>query len=249
MNGPVPALRRLNFLELIHYNLSNPSAYSFTDYKAQGFRHPDVLGYCTLCDSAGAHRAKDASGFALANMSHGAHSTDFLDALDTPHTIRRWHDAGVLFVFEAPSKNYGNLYQSVRSGNHNKRPPRRWYWVHGTHPCRGYPDSFKGGVYGELIRSIILTFRLSNAYVTNLIKRGMNDPSGDRFKGVDAFPDACIKTCYDRFLSREIQELQPRVIFAFGSKVEHRLMYLGAGARGTHPTASPSRPPTPGLPQ
>lgn len=220
------ALKRINFSDLIQLDHKDPANYSIAEYRRSGSHHPNILKYCTACEEGGINNATDGSGLALKNISHGAHSEDFISALERSPAINIWHNQPVLFVFETPSTNYGNLYQTVQIGLYTKRPAQEWYWVHGAHPCRGYPDSFAGGRYGDLVRSVILTFRLSNAYVTNLVKCGMNDPEGKRFVGIGAFPENCIRTCFKNFLSREIDVLQPRVVFAFGSAVEQWLIRL-----------------------
>ncbi len=103
-----------------------------------------------------------------------------------------------------------------------KCPTKKWYWIHDEiRECR-YPDYFKGRQYGELIASIIATFKLSNAYLTNLIKCGLNDKDGKRYKGIAVYEPKCIECCCDRFFKKEIELMDPKVIFTFGSRVyEH----------------------------
>ena len=214
----IRALRALNFAELISFDIPDAESYSFHDYRTNGFRHPMALGCCIACEQAGHHRATDGSGFRLNNISHGAHSGDFLDSLDTVPATSGWHHDPVLFVFEGPSKDYGQ-YGALDTKGYAKRPSREWYWVHRAHRHLGYPDSFCGGTYGDLVRSVILTFRLANAYVTNLVKCGLNDFSGGQYRGIGSYPPECISTCFQRFLSREVAALQPKGVFSFWTAV------------------------------
>jgi len=222
---PLSLLRKLNFEDLIRYDVPDPSAYTFEQYQNAGGQHPEPLAFCTECERGGFSEAIDAPGFRLRNVSHGAHSRDFLDALNPSVDWSDWNASGVLFVFESPSSD-PLLFQSVTIDGVEKRPTREWYWVHGEHPPHGYPDSFVGGQYGNLIRSAIITFELRNAYVTNLVKCGLNDELGGQFKGIASFHHMCINTCYARFLEREVSILEPKVIFAFGSNVYSKLQEL-----------------------
>lgn len=225
-NQTLRNLRILNFSTLLKIDHADPGEYSFADYRGRNFQHPGVVGYCTSCDDASVHEATDGSGFTLRNMSHGAHSVDFLQSFTDAVDTSAWHDAGVLFVFESPSVNYGDLYDTVQYNGRAKRPTREWYWVHRDHAARGYPDSFCGGTYGDLVRSAMLTFRLGNAYVTNLVKCGLNNAAGNEFRSLATFPEGCIRSCYEKLLSREIEILQPRVAFAFGTAVYDWLRVL-----------------------
>lgn len=217
----VAALRRLNFKDLIRF--PKWDQYDFDTYRANGHRHPTPEAYCTSCESRGVHRSTKSDGFLLGNVSHGAHSRDFLSAMRLRPT-RRWHDEGVLFVFESPSA--AEFFERLGHEGHAKRPTTQWYWVHTDLEPRAFPYGFKGGAYGELIQSTIVTFKLSNVYATNLVKCGMTNPEGTKFEGVGAIPSACVEHCLRTFLTREIAILKPRVIFAFGTAVEGWLKQL-----------------------
>ena len=151
-------------------------------------------------------------------MSHGAHAVDFLAALKEPVDVTGWHEEPVLFVYEAPSKDYG-FYESVTYRKMEKRPTKEWYWIHRDQDLTRFPDGFKGGTYGDFVLSAICTFRLKNAYVTNLVKCGLNPDDGQQFRGLAYYQPGCIDTCVRRYLQREIEIFKPRVIFAVGAKV------------------------------
>ena len=221
-------LKELNYSQLIKYNLEDVNSYSFDDYIDNGSVHPGASDYCTSCDELGFSVSPSDQSFHLCNMSHGSHSRDFISAVDNSIDTSEWNTGGVMFVMESPSRDYG-IYETTKINKdgqtYNKRPSKQWYWIHEKCKYAEYPEYFKGGEYGELVRSVIFTFKLANAYLTNLIKCGMNDDSGDAFKGIDYFDGRCIQNCYDMFLSKEIELMNPRVIFTFGTNVYNQLEY------------------------
>ncbi len=221
-------LQELNFSHLIKYDVSDSNGYSFGDYVNNGSVHPNISNYCTSCDEQGYNVSPSDQSYKLCNMSHGAHSRDFINAVDPSMDISAWNTEGVMFVMESPSRDYG-IYETTKINKEGqtyaKRPSKLWYWIHEKCDYVEYPEYFKGGEYGELVRSIIFTFKLANAYLTNLIKCGMNDDSGDSFRGIDYFDSRCIQNCYDSFLSKEIELMNPKVIFTFGTNVYNQLEY------------------------
>ncbi len=219
-------LQELNFSRLIQYDVSDANSYSFEEYVNNGSVHPSIRNYCTSCEELGCNVSPYDQSYKLCNMSHGSHSRDFINAVDPGMDISAWNTKGVMFVMESPSRDYG-IYETTNltkeGQTYNKRPSKQWYWIHEKCDYTEYPEYFKGGEYGELVRSIIFTFKLANAYLTNLIKCGLNDASGDSFKGIDYFDSRCIQNCFDSFLSKEIEIMNPQVIFTFGTKVYNQL--------------------------
>ncbi len=219
-------LQELNFSDLIHYDVGDANSYSFGDYISNGCAHPSVSNYCTSCDELGCNVSLDDRSYKLCNMSHGSHSRDFIDAVDPSMDISEWNTKGVMFVMESPSRDY-DIYETTKINKegvaHNKRPAKQWYWIHEHMPYFKYPKYFCGKEYGRLVMSIVFTFKLANAYLTNLVKCGMNDISGDKYKGIDHFDELCIQNCYKRFLSKEIEIVNPQVMFTFGTKVYNKL--------------------------
>ena len=55
--------------------------------------------------------------------------------------------------------------------------------------------------------------------MTNLVKCGMNDVTGNNFQSTDKYNPSCIDNCYKNFLQQEIDIMKPKVIFAFGKRV------------------------------
>ena len=214
MNG----LKRLNFGELISVGVPNIDNYNFDDYRKNGYEHSPINGYCISCEEKGVNNANDNNEYQLTNISHGAHSSDFFLALRDKIDTSDWHQEPIMFVYETPSLDYG-IYREVPYNGHKKHPSKDWYWIHDDQDLMSYPERFSGGEYGGFVLSAILTFKLSNVYITNLVKCGLNDNEG-RFKGLSFYKDECVENCYKQFLEKEIQILNPAVIFAVGSAVE-----------------------------
>lgn len=81
-----------------------------------------------------------------------------------------------------------------------------------------YPQEFKGRTYGTLFNSLIFTFKLRNAYLTNLVKCGLNNDN-EEYRGIYKYNYECVSTCYENYLSKEIELVDPKVVFCFGSSV------------------------------
>lgn len=104
---------------------------------------------------------------------------------------------------------------------YNKHPSKEWYWINRDRDFTTYPDGFKGRQYSEFVLSAMLTFKLANVYMTNLVKCGLNNAAG-KFKRLSQgdFKDETIENCFSSFLKQEISILKPKIIFAVGSAVE-----------------------------
>lgn len=110
--GTVRELKRLNFADLLHLEYADVASYGFGEYRNNDHRHPRIVGYCIECERTGHSTAANEPGFSLKNISHGAHTVDFLAALREPVDVTGWHEEPVLFVYEAPSLDYG-IYEPV----------------------------------------------------------------------------------------------------------------------------------------
>ena len=221
-------LKELNFIKLINYGIEKPESYDYQIYKSNSFFHPKVTDYCVSCEEKGITICEDPA-YKLCNISHGSHSFDFLSSSSIPYDTHDWNESGVMFIMESPSKDYGiyKVAEIEKNGTvYSKHPSNQWYWVHGDQKIKGYPDCFKGGTYGTLIASAIVTFKLANAYMTNLIKCGLNNLENDSYKGIDGYNPECVDNCLNLFLKKEIEIIQPRVIFTFGSKVFDRVNWF-----------------------
>jgi hypothetical protein len=140
----------------------------------------------------------ESEDFRLRNISHGAHSSDFFLALKEKMDISLWHQEPVVFVYESPSLDYG-IYREVPFQGFHKHPSKDWYWIHEDQDPARYPSRFSGGQYGGFVLSAILTFKLANVYMTNLVKCGLGNAEG-RFKGLGSYKEECVKNCYEEVL-------------------------------------------------
>ncbi len=211
-------LKKLNFDDLIILDSKvNLDTYDFNKYSENGI-HP-LKGYCLRCEEKGCNICPDDDNFRLLNISHGASTDDFLQATkQTDLDISEWHEEGVMFLMEGPSIDGWSLYGDIEFNGHRKRPAQLWYWIHYKQEALAYPNEFKGGRYGSLFNSIIFTFKLKNAYFTNLIKCGLNNMENN-YKGIASYNQECIKTCNDNILQKEINIVNPKVVFCFGTSV------------------------------
>ena len=235
----VRKLKKLNFADLLILEHPDVANYGFNKYRQNDYRHPQIIGYCTECERKGCSTSVQKPGFSLKNMSHGAHSADFLAALREAVDVTGWHEEPVLFVYEAPSLDYG-IYEAVTYQQWTKRPAKEWYWIHRDQDVYRFPDSFTGGTYGDFVLSAILTFHLKNVYVTNLVKCGLNTDDGKHFQGLASFQPTCVQTCIDRYLLREIKIFKPRVIFAVGAGVYNWVASTVGGSIPTHQLPHPA---------
>jgi len=216
-------LRLLNFRDLVRITHPDVTSYTFDDCRRNEFKHPNIVAYCTSCDDQGWNLAANDPTYRLTIVSHGAHSSDFFLALTSPIDLTGWHQEPVVFVYETPSGDDRSCSEIPFAG-HKKKPSKDWYWIHNEHALCSYPDNFRGGEYGygHFVLSAVVTFRLANVYMTNLVKCSMNNMAG-KFKPLNWFRPECIKNCYEKFLSHELAILQPVIVFAVGASVENYL--------------------------
>lgn len=219
-------LNQINFNKLLILEESvDLEKYGFLEYERNNLQH-NIKGFCTKCELDGVNKSiKEESDFELKNISHGSHSLDFLNSLENMPDISGWKEEGIMFIMEAPSLDY-EIYETREYNNIIKRPSKDWYWIHNRKNIKGFPEYFTGRTYGTLITSIILTFKLKNAYLTNLVKCGMNNEGGTKYEGIASFNKESIHNCFDEMLSKEIEIISPKIIFTFGSSTYNNLWHL-----------------------
>ncbi len=218
-------LKKINFGQIIRIK-ENPEEYSYSKCNSNGGH--EIEGFCTSCEEKGFHRGHDDQNFKLQNISHAAHSENFLQATNFQEDSIPWNYSPVMFLMEGPSKDYDIFLEKSFNGI-TKYPSRHWYWIHGDKSPLKYPEAFKGREYGTLFNSIIYTFRLRNAYLTNLVKCGLNGES-NTFRGIGSYNWKCVWNCFQTILEKEIIALQPKIIFCFGSLVQQKITnFLGGG--------------------
>lgn len=224
--------------------LDDKNVYRFDDDdpKKNG-RFINVTGCCNDCKDCNTpdqeklkKEKKDVEyqDFKLSYVSHGSHSIDFLRAgglndeeIKKEFEQNDWNTTPVLFLMENPSKNYG-IYEE-RDG---KYPTTTWYWVHrkleSLSEMQAAGDKYlKQGYYGDMVYSLICKNKLANAYLTNVVKCGMNKiwmedgKSKDAYLGTWWYQDQCKKNCAINVLSEEIKRLvcgqKKLIVFTFGN--------------------------------
>ena len=158
--------------------------------------------------------------YKLENVSHGSHTIDFLNAsgLTENDIIQKfktgWDDTPVLFLMENPSVNYHNMYHICN----DKYPTNAWYWIYGKKELldnNDLDDYLKQGWYGDMVYALLNYYKLSNAYLTNIIKCGMNNKGSfeneeeayknEKYLGTKLYKEQCKKTCMTNILANEIK--------------------------------------------
>lgn len=236
-------LNKINFEQII--KIANPDKYDYNIYINQQ-KHYVENEYCTACEHEKINKPandKYIEEYQLKNISHGAHALDFLQSivdlgkendldlgkeedLNKYLLSNNWSDTPVLFLMENPAaqKKVGKDYIFAFDKG-DKNPSQQWYWIYDgfRQTDLEYPKYFKQNEYGTLIASLICMFKLANAYVTNLVKCGMNKNNGSDYLPTNEYHSACIKTCYKEVLLKEIKCLAQAknnlIIFAFGNRV------------------------------
>jgi len=221
------ALRRLNFDGIMQVGVPDVESYTFDEYRKNGYEHKPLRGYCISCERKNINTSAEDESYVLTNISHGAHSSDFFLALKEKYGISGWHQEPVIFVYESPSLGY-DIYQEVPFEQFKKHPAKEWYWIHEDQDPVKYPACFSGGQYGGFVLSAILTFKLANVYMTNLVKCGLNNKDG-KFQGLGSYREECVRNCYEEVLSKELNIIKPKVVFAVGSAVAYWMSNLTGG--------------------
>ncbi len=96
----IKQLRQLNFDKLISVSAQDVGAYTYDDYRRNGYEHKPITGYCISCEKKGYSIAKDDDSFKLTNISHGSHSSDFFRSLTTKQNTNNWHQDPIVFIYE-----------------------------------------------------------------------------------------------------------------------------------------------------
>ena len=188
-----------------------------------------VCRKCGGCDLV----QEDGTRCVFTRITHGTHTLDFLDAHGVDHdTVVAWSQKPVLFVMENPGAVDGGDLQ-LDCGRYISG---RWYWVMGQYGEPNgkffYPQYFVQKEYGWMIYSVIRTFKMANAYVTNMVKCGMvseEEKSKKNYLTTDEYPNGIAQKCVENYLKREINCLRGEnkgenvIAFAFGERTYYHL--------------------------
>ena len=171
-----------------------------------------AVAFCVHCEKSGVlERAKGA----LTLMSHGCDTSDFESLFGRSLPASDPVEDPILFLLQDPekagitswarSKPSAALLKSHRIVINTSQPACRA----GRNPSRIWTE-----ITMVYFAYMLKTHSLSNAYITNLVK----------CKRVNVeLPNLVEDACFHRFLSREIEEFRPRVVFCFGRWVYNSL--------------------------
>ncbi len=231
-------LHQVNFVDIIKYkdlDLNNVYEGAFGSREEMKKRFAAEENYCNLCDRDKSYEPSDGNrieGYRLTNISHGAHTLDFLHAfgLSEDEIMARlnseWIDDPVLFLMENPSTDSKSVdskiydYAESDESKNGKRPAANWYWIHGNLEGgfrKGYYEDQRYLVqqqYGGMVASLIYQFKLGNAYLTNLVKCGISDARMENgrfvesgYRNLDDYSNECKCKCMNQILKKEIKAL------------------------------------------
>lgn len=237
----VKELHRVNFDKVLKVKDFDKENFSLTNnycLDRRSFNEP-IVGYCNACQDIKTHKDKY-QDYCMQYISHGSHTIDFLQAAGYTNIKNDiflktdWIEVPVLFLMENPSKDYANAgekaYRPIKNDANlfPKKPTHQWYWIH-THQRHIDDDdnrinnAIKQKTYGDMVYSLICHFRLSNAYLTNVVKCGISNDK-DEFLTTDDYTQDSIDKCTQNVLMEEISALtndyssERLIVFAFGSR-------------------------------
>lgn len=224
-------INELRFGKLIQYTDPQNQSYTYNDEMERYIRSDTPTAVCHECEDNSANKSSDGE-FSLQIVSHGIHSLD-LFKIQKFNDYSDYRDDAVMLVMESPASNLDACYKEEIDGKH---PAKVWWWADGkstddhksTDERTTYPYGFSSRKYGEFFNSFVHTFKLKNAYMTNLVKCGMLNSDHDKYGNLDKFPAKCISMCFKEIFLKEVEALKPKVIFTLSSKVYN---YLTANKR------------------
>jgi hypothetical protein len=228
-----PALITLNFRDLLQYGGMPPRVAG--TYPTE----QPCTGYCTSCEEQG---LVPEGAFFLDKLSHGADTWDFEQVLGPLPASAPARDFPVVFLLESPGGEHD--YWKPRTSPPIKRPPTLgYYWVPTRTPA--WPLDSKEAEkeeYGGQFAFMIRHYGLKQAYFTNIVKCSL---AAEWKKGgyfpytlkdeVDApsrsLQERIVANCFSRFLRRELEIIQPRLVFYFGDNAARIGKSLGLRER------------------
>lgn len=222
-------INELRFGKLIQYTDPQNQSYTYEDETKRYIRSDTPTAVCHECEDDSVNKSSDGE-FSLQIVSHGIHSLDLFKIqkfIQKFNDYSDYRDDAVMLVMESPASNLDACYKKEFDGKHpEKHPAKVWWWADGKSTAKSttYPNEFSSKKYGEFFNSFVHTFKLKNAYMTNLVKCGMlKDSDHNKYGNLDEFPDKCISMCFKEFFLKEVEILKPKVIFTLSSKVNNYL--------------------------
>lgn len=214
-------INELRFGKLIQYADPQNQSYTYDDETKRYIRSDTSTAVCHECEDYSVNKSSD-DEFSLQIVSHGIHSLD-LFKIQKFNDYSDYRDDAVMLVMESPASNLDACYKEEFDGKH---PAKVWWWADGESTAKSttYPNEFSSKKYGDFFNSFVHTFKLKNAYMTNLVKCGMLKKSdNNKYGNLDKFPAKCKSECFEKIFLEEVRVLKPKVIFTLSSKVNNYL--------------------------
>ena len=205
-------INELRFGKLIQYADPQNQSYTYDDETKRYIRSDTPTAVCQECEDNSANKSSDGE-FSLQIVSHGIHSLD-LFKIQKFNDYSDYRDDAVMLVMESPASNLDACYKEEIDGKH---PAKVWWWADGksTDERTTYPYGFSSKKYGEFFNSFVHTFKLKNAYMTNLVKCGMLNSDHDKYANLDKFPAKCKNNCFDNIFTGRGGKLKAKGYFYF----------------------------------
>ena len=237
----IKELKKLNFMNLLTLD-TDIKKYTYENYAENKYEHTKIIKMCTLCEKEKVNICTYNHNYKLKTMGHGTMTDDILIATgQRDKDLPDWKNEGVVFLLENPGPCDPNIYKQVEyiedNNKYKKFPTYRWYWLNqrsvkqrNLEKCE-YPKNFRGNKYVEFFTSVLFTFKLNNMYITDFIKCGLDDVrydfKGDRkdityekkYNKIEKYENRCIENCLEHYLYKEIQLVNPKIIFCLGSEL------------------------------
>lgn len=156
-------------------------------------------------------------------MSHGCDTYDLAQLLGPLPVEGSRVTRPILFLLERPGADYCNG-EEVSFAGFKKSPPNRiYYWTFDGSEWPENINNFNGNFYGPYFAYLMRKHALANVYITNLVKCRQQDGGKDARIEIE---------CFNQYLRRELNFLDPALAFCFGKRAEEGLK------RHTHDDAS-----------
>jgi len=211
---------------LLELNFSNLLRYDIEQLKRKGAqtKYDEPLTctcFCTLCELKGFATSPESRP---AMMSHACDSSDYEQKLGS--IIKHLKTLNVtcfaepvLFLLEDPGGHWDSGCKIECNGFFKQAPTKHYYWM--PHNIKEWPSlqwikpSDRGGYYGDYFAYLMVRHGLINVYITNLRKCKWKKEESP--KNIDS----CTNQCVENYLSQEIGQIKPRIVFCFGRKAEN----------------------------
>jgi hypothetical protein len=197
------ALHDLNFKKLLEY----PEVFQPQNY----YEDPiPCERFCIECETSGT-LAK--AGGTLTLMSHGCDSSDFESILGSRPNVANDINDPIMFLLEDPGGDDGDIRNEVTQSTVTKKIPTTHYYFSPT--VSSWPQTIGDVIqnknfYGTYFAYLMQRHCLANVYITNMVKC-KKEPKGNR--------SLIEEKCVSKFLSREIQAFEPKLVFCFRKEI------------------------------